>query len=91
MEWDKTASLLMEKVPPFVQKTVREKIETLARERGKNLVTEDEVMAAREAFMGRPQHITSSQGAVAKKPIENKKLSILKKYPKYFELKNHFR
>ena len=85
MEWDKTASLLMEKVPPFVQKTVREKIETLARERGKNLVTEDEVMAARESFMGRPQHIASSQGAVAKKPIDDKKLSILKKYPKYFD------
>lgn len=85
MEWDKSASLLLEKVPPFVQKTVREKIETLARERGKTLVTEAEVMAARESFMGKPQNITASQGAVAKKPIDNKKLSILKKYPKYFD------
>ncbi len=85
MEWDKSASLLLEKVPPFVQKTVREKIETLARERGKTLVTEAEVMAARESFMGKPQNITASQGAVVKKPIDNKKLSILKKYPKYFD------
>lgn len=79
MEWDKSASLLLEKVPPFVQKTVREKVETLARERGKTLITESEVMAAREAFMGRPQHTAAPvQHAAAKKPVDNEKLSILK-------------
>lgn len=85
LEWDKSASLLLEKVPPFVQKTVREKIENLARERGKNLVTEAEVMAAREAFMGKPQNASAPPHAVAKKPANHEKLSILKKYPKYFD------
>lgn len=84
MEWDKSASLLLEKVPPFVQKTVREKVETLARERGKTQVTEEEVIAARESFMGKQQNATS-QTAIAHKPIDNKKLSILKKYSKYFD------
>lgn len=86
MEWDKSASLLLEKVPPFVQKTVREKVERLARERGRTLVTEAEVMAAREAFMGRPQNpVTPQQHTVSNKPADNKKLSILKKYSKYFD------
>ncbi|TVL96307.1 MAG: hypothetical protein CV082_07420 [Candidatus Brocadia sp. BL1] len=84
LEWDKSASLLLEKVPPFVQKTVREKVETLARERGKTQVTEEEVIAARESFMGKQQNATS-QTAIAHKPIDNKKLSILKKYSKYFD------
>lgn len=81
MEWDKPATLLLEKVPPFVQKAVREKVETLARERGKNMVTESEVVAARESFMGRP----NPQHTIAKKPIDNEKLSILRKYSKYFD------
>ena len=85
MEWDKSASSLLEKVPPFVQKTVREKVETLARERGKTLVTEAEVMAAREAFMDRPQAATAAPHVFAKKPADHKKLSILRKYPKYFD------
>lgn len=85
MEWDKSASMLLEKVPPFVQKTVREKIETLARERGKTLVTEVDVMAAREVYMGKPQNPTVPQRTVAKKPVNNEKLSILKKYTKYFD------
>jgi dissimilatory sulfite reductase (desulfoviridin) alpha/beta subunit len=85
LEWDKSASSLLEKVPPFVQKTVREKVETLAREHGKTLVTEADVMAAREAFMGKPQSIIAPQHAVAKKSVDNEKLSILKKYAKYFD------
>lgn len=86
MEWEKSASLLLEKVPSFVQKTVREKVETLARERGKTLVTEAEVMAAREVFMGRSQNIaTPAQCTIAKKPVDNEKLFILKKYSKYFD------
>jgi dissimilatory sulfite reductase (desulfoviridin) alpha/beta subunit len=81
LEWEKSASLLLEKVPPFIQKTVREKVEKLARECGKTSVTEAEVIAARENFMGKPnlQHTT------ARKPIDNKKLSILQKYTKYFD------
>lgn len=81
MEWDKSASLLLEKVPPFVQKIVREKVEAIARNRGKNLVTEAEVIAAREGFMGKP----NPQPAVTKQPIDNEKLSILRKYAKYFD------
>ncbi|OOP57601.1 MAG: hypothetical protein AYP45_02325 [Candidatus Brocadia carolinensis] len=85
MEWNETASLLLEKVPPFVQKTVREKVETLARERGKTLVTEAEVMAARDSFMNKPPSVTVTPHAFAKKSEDNKKLSILRKYPKYFD------
>ena len=85
MEWNKSASLLLEKVPPFVQKTVREKVETLARERGKTLVTEAEVMAARDSFMNKPPPVTAAPHAFVKKSVDNKKLSILKKYPKYFD------
>ena len=81
MEWDKSASLLLEKVPPFVQKIVREKIETLARERGKTLVTEAEVIAAKDRFMGK----SNVQSTPAKKPVDTEKLSILRKYPKYFD------
>ena len=81
MEWNKPATLLLEKVPPFVQKVVREKVETLARERGKTLITEAEVVAARESFMGKP----NPQRTPAKKPADNEKLSILRKYSKYFD------
>lgn len=81
MEWDKPATLLLEKVPPFVQKVVREKVETLARKRGKVVVTEDEVIAARESFMGKP----ASPPAATKQPDDNGKLSILRKYSKYFD------
>ena len=81
MEWNKPATSLLEKVPPFVQKIVREKVETLARERGKTIVTEAEVVAARESFMGKP----NPQRTPAKKPADNEKLSILRKYSKYFD------
>ena len=81
MEWDKPATLLLEKAPPFVQKIVREKVETLARERGKTIVTEAEVVAARESFMGKP----NPQHTMAKQPTDNEKLSILRKYSKYFD------
>lgn len=79
MEWDKSASALLDKVPPFIQKIVREKVETLARNRGKDIVTESEVIAAREGFMGKPNPQPSKQ------PINNEKLSILRKYSKYFD------
>jgi len=81
LEWDKPATSLLEKAPPFVQKIVREKVETLARERGKTIVTEAEVVAARESFMGKP----NPQRTPAKKPADNEKLSILRKYSKYFD------
>ena len=81
MEWDKPATLLLEKAPPFVQKIVREKVETLARERGKTVVTEADVIAARESFMGEP----NPQRTVAKQPPDDEKLSILRKYTKYFD------
>ncbi|MGQ3685819.1 MAG: 4Fe-4S binding protein [Candidatus Loosdrechtia sp.] len=79
MEWDKSASFLLEKVPPFVQKVVREKVETLARSRGKAVVTEAEVIAAREEFMGKASVQT------AKRPIDNEKFTVLRKYSKYFD------
>ncbi|OQZ02374.1 MAG: hypothetical protein B6D35_01345 [Candidatus Brocadia sp. UTAMX2] len=85
LEWDKSASSLLEKVPPFVQKTVREKVETLARERGRTRVTEAEVMAARDSFMDKSQPVAGAPQAGKTKPADDKKLSILKKYPKYFD------
>jgi len=81
LEWDKPATLLLEKAPPFVQKIVREKVETLARERGKTVVTEADVIAARESFMGKP----NPQHTTAKQPPDDEKLSILRKYTKYFD------
>ncbi|MEK6737180.1 MAG: 4Fe-4S binding protein [Planctomycetota bacterium] len=81
MKWEESASLLLEKVPPFVQKTVREKVETLARQRGKTLVTEAEVLAARGEFMEKQQQ----QRPVAKQHAQNEKLSIIRKYTKYFD------
>ncbi|MDR4509403.1 MAG: 4Fe-4S binding protein [Candidatus Brocadiaceae bacterium] len=81
MEWDKSASALLKKVPPFIQKTVREKVEMIALERGRTLVTEAEVIAAREGFMGKSR-IDPSQ---TKSPVTNEKLSILRKYDKYFD------
>lgn len=81
MKWEESASLLLEKVPPFVQKTVREKVETLARQRGKTLVTEAEVLAARGEFMEKQQQ----QRPVAKQHAHNEKLSIIRKYTKYFD------
>ncbi|MFO0794019.1 MAG: 4Fe-4S binding protein [Candidatus Brocadiaceae bacterium] len=83
MDWDKSATLLLEKVPPFIQKSVKEKIETLARKSGKNVVTEEEVIAAREDFMGRSP--VKESPAKAKPSPDNEKLSILRKYPKYFD------
>jgi Fe-S-cluster-containing hydrogenase component 2 len=82
LEWEKSASLLLEKAPPFIQKTVREKVETIARERGKTLVTESDVIAAREMFMGR--HPASSNGA-QRPQSNNGKLAVIKKYAKYFD------
>ena len=83
MDWDKSASLLLEKVPPFVQKVVREKIETLVREHGRNVVTEADVIAARDRFMDK---IGSQQTTAKQKQSEyDGKLCILKKYPKYFD------
>lgn len=81
MKWEESASLLLEKVPPFVQKTVREKVETLARQRGKTLVTEAEVLAARGEFMEKQQQ----QRPAAKQHAHNEKLSIIRKYTKYFD------
>ena len=79
MKWEESASLLLEKAPPFVQKTVREKVETLVRSRGKTLVTEADVIAARGAFMEKQQR------PLAKQHVENEKLSVIRKYTKYFD------
>jgi len=81
LEWDESATLLLEKVPPFVQKKVRDKVETLASEQGKDLITAAEVMAAREAFSGSQ----NKQPRMESKSTENSKLSVLKKYQKYFD------
>ncbi|GJQ49332.1 hypothetical protein KsCSTR_42000 [Candidatus Kuenenia stuttgartiensis] len=81
MEWDESATLLLEKVPPFVHKKVRDRVESLAREQGKNLITSVEVIAAREAFAFNqnlpPQTVN--------KETETGKLSVLRKYQKYFD------
>ncbi|HJO48166.1 MAG TPA: 4Fe-4S binding protein, partial [Candidatus Scalindua sp.] len=52
MEWDKEASLRLEKIPVFVRRLARSKIEKHANEKGKNVVTVEDVEDAKASFMG---------------------------------------
>jgi anaerobic sulfite reductase subunit C len=52
MEWDKEASSRLENIPIFVRRLARSKIEKYAREKGKTMVTVEDVDAAKANFMG---------------------------------------
>lgn len=52
MEWDKEASLRLEKIPIFVRKLARKKIEKYASEQGRDIVTVEDVDGAKAGFMG---------------------------------------
>ncbi|MCP4266046.1 MAG: 4Fe-4S dicluster domain-containing protein [Candidatus Brocadiaceae bacterium] len=52
MEWDKEASLRLEKIPVFVRRMARSKIEKRASEKGKSVVTLEDVEDAKSSFMG---------------------------------------
>ena len=52
MEWDREATVRLEKVPIFVRKLARTKIEKFASERGRTIVTAADVEGAKAGFMG---------------------------------------
>jgi Dissimilatory sulfite reductase (desulfoviridin), alpha and beta subunits len=52
MEWDEEASSRLEKIPIFVQRMARSKIEKRASEKGKSIVTLEDVEEAKAGFMG---------------------------------------
>ena len=52
MEWDKEASLRLEKIPIFVRRLARSKIEKHASKNGKNVVMVEDVEGAKASFMG---------------------------------------
>ena len=52
MEWDKEASLRLEKIPVFVRRLARSKIEKHASEKGRNVVTVEDIEGAKASFMG---------------------------------------
>lgn len=52
MEWDKEASSRLEKVPIFVRRLARSKIEKYAREKGKTMVTVEDIDAVKASYMG---------------------------------------
>ncbi len=80
MEWEKEAVLKLEKVPVFARKIAQAKIEKIARDKGKTVVTLEDI--------GKPSVETSmSQGGQARSEFaetdENDRFEILKKYDKY--------
>jgi anaerobic sulfite reductase subunit C len=52
MEWNKEANSRLENIPIFVRRLARSKIEKYAREKGKKMVTIEDVDAAKSSFMG---------------------------------------
>ena len=52
MEWDEEASSRLEKIPIFVRRMARSKIEKRASEKGKTVVTLEDVEDAKSSFMG---------------------------------------
>ncbi len=51
MEWTKDAADAVKRVPFFIRKRVRARIEAMAAEAGKNIVTMDDVNAARKRYL----------------------------------------
>ncbi len=50
MRWEKEAEVLLQKVPFFVRGRVKKKIEDFVRQRGKEIVTKEEMLAAKRAL-----------------------------------------
>ncbi|OHB88723.1 MAG: hypothetical protein A3D13_01235 [Planctomycetes bacterium RIFCSPHIGHO2_02_FULL_40_12] len=90
MEWDKEASLRLEKIPVFVRRLARSKIEKHASEKGKSVVTVEDVEDAKASFMGTGS-AKSEKGIVNTNPFSldakagEDKYEILKRSDEYEE------
>ena len=90
MEWDEEASLRLEKIPVFVRRMARSKIEKRASDKGKNIVTLEDVEDAKAGFMGTGS-VKSDKGVINANPfsLDSKagedKFEILKRSDEYIE------
>ncbi len=88
MEWDKEASSRLENVPIFVRRLARSKIEKHAREKGKNMVTIEDVEGAKANFMG-TKNGGADKGVINTSPfsldlqVGDDKFEILKRSDEY--------
>ena len=88
MEWDEEASLRLEKIPVFVRRMARSKIEKRASDKGKNIVTLEDVEDAKAGFMGTGS-AKSDKGVINANPfsLDSKagedKFEILKRSKEY--------
>ena len=90
MEWDEEASLRLEKIPIFVRRMARSKIEKRASDKGKSIVTLEDVEDAKSSFMGTGS-VKSDKGVINANPfsLDSKtgedKYEILKRSDEYVE------
>ena len=90
MEWDKEANLRLEKIPVFVRRLARSKIEKRASEKGRNVVTVEDVEDAKASFMGTGS-VKSDKGVINADPFSldsntgEDKFEILKRSDEYEE------
>ncbi|MBS1259444.1 MAG: NAD(P)H-quinone oxidoreductase subunit I, chloroplastic [Candidatus Scalindua arabica] len=90
MEWDKEASMRLEKIPIFVRKLARSKIEKHASEKGKSIVSVEDVEDAKASFMGTGS-VKNKKGTVNTNPFSldveagDDKFEILKRSDEYEE------
>jgi len=90
MEWDKEASSRLEKIPVFVRRMARSKIEKRASEKGKSTVTVEDVEDAKSSFMGTGS-VKSDKGVINANPFSldkkagDDKYEILKRSDEYEE------
>jgi anaerobic sulfite reductase subunit C len=90
MEWDEEASSRLEKIPVFVRRMARSKIEKRASDKGKNIVTLEDVEDAKAGFMGTGS-AKSDKGVINANPfsLDSKsgedKFEILKRSDEYSE------
>jgi dissimilatory sulfite reductase (desulfoviridin) alpha/beta subunit len=88
MEWDEEASSRLEKIPIFVRRMARSKIEKRASEKGKNIVTLEDVEDAKAGFMGTGS-VKSDKGVINANPFSldakagEDKYEILKRSKEY--------
>ena len=88
MEWDEEASLRLEKIPIFVRRMARSKIEKRSSDKGKNIVTLEDVEDAKAGFMGTGS-AKSDKGVINANPfsLDSKagedKFEILKRSKEY--------
>lgn len=88
MEWNKDAISRLEKVPIFVRKIARSKIEKYAREKGKDIVTVEDVDGAKASFSrggGNDDKVPKAAPLNTDTAPDDDKFEILKKSGEYEE------